>query len=116
MNFTQICKTLIDLGSISGTNAKIEFIQNHNDDQLKEVYKWLFDSSRISGIAEKKIDKKVDSLFGDFTTCDIKEITDVFRYLDSHNTGSDEDISNIQWYMNQICKDDSEKEIFKKIV
>lgn len=116
MNFTQICKTLIDLGSISGTNAKIEFIQNHNDDQLKEVYKWLFDSSRISGIAEKKIDKKVDSLFGDFTTCDIKEIIDVFRYLDSHNTGSDEDISNIQWYMNQICKNDSEKEIFKKIV
>ena len=37
-------------------------------------------------------------------------------YLDSHKTGSDEDISNIQWYMNQICSTEEEKETFKKIV
>lgn len=116
MNFKQITKALNELGSISGTNAKIDFIKSHDDEQLKEVYKWLFDNSRISGIAEKKFEKKVDSLFGDFGTCDVKEITDVFRYLDFHNTGSDEAISNVQWYMNQICSTDEEKETFKKIV
>ena len=116
MNFKQITKALNELSSISGTNAKIDFIKSHDDEQLKEVYKWLFDNSRISGIAEKKFEKKVDSLFGDFGTCDVKEITDVFRYLDFHKTGSDDDISNVQWYMNQICSTDEEKETFKKIV
>lgn len=116
MRFTEICKTLTELGSITGTNAKIDFIKSHNDEQLKEVYKWLFDNSRISGIAEKKFDKKVNSLFGDFVTCDVKEITDVFRYLDFHNTGSDEAISTVQWYMSEICSTDEERETFKKIV
>ena len=116
MRFTEICKALNELGSISGTNAKMDFIKSHDDERLKEVYKWLFDNSRISGIAEKKFEKKVNSLFGDFGTCDVKEITDVFMYLDCHNTGSDEDISNVQWYMNQICSTDGERETFKKIV
>lgn len=116
MRFTEICKTLNELGSITGTNAKMDFIKSHDDERLKEVYKWLFDNSRISGIAEKKFEKKVNSLFGDFGTCGVKEITDVFMYLDCHNTGSDEDISNIQWYMNQICSTDEERETFKKIV
>lgn len=116
MNFKQITQALNELSSISGTNAKIDFIKNHDDEQLKEVYKWLFDNSRISGIAEKKFEKQVDSLLGDFGTCDIKEITDVFRYLDFHNTGSDEAISTVQWYMSEICSTDEEKETFKKIV
>ena len=116
MRFTEICKALNELGSIAGTNAKMDFIKSHDDERLKEVYKWLFDNSRISGIAEKKFEKKVNSLFGDFGTCDVKEITDVFMYLDCHNTGSDEDISNVQWYMNQICSTDGERETFKKIV
>ena len=116
MNFTQITKALNELSSISGTNAKIDFIKSHDDEDLKEVYKWLFDNSRISGIAEKKFEKKVSSLFGDFGTCDVKKIYDVFMYLDYHNTGSDEDISNVQWYMNQICSTEEEKKTFKKIV
>lgn len=116
MNFKQIAKALNELSSISGTNAKMDFIKSHDDEQLKEVYKWLFDNSRISGIAEKKFEKKVNSLFSYFGTCDVKEITDVFIYLDCHNTGSDEDISNIQWYMSEICSTDEEKETFKKIV
>ena len=79
MRFTEICKALNELSSISGTNAKMDFIKSHDDEQLKEVYKWLFDNSRVSGIAEKKFDKKVNSLFGDFVTCDVKEITDLIK-------------------------------------
>ena len=116
MEFSIICKVLKKISSISGTKEKMTLIKNMEDDDLKEVYKWLFDNSRISGIAEKKFEKKVNSLFGDFGTCDVKKITDVFRYLDCHNTGSDEDISNVHWYMNEICSTDEEREIFKKIV
>lgn len=117
MNFTQICKTLTELGSITGTIAKIDFVKNHNDFCLKEVYKWLYDSSRISGIAEKKFEKDYGfELAGDFVTCDQKQIEDVFRYLDFHHTGSSKDIIEVKDLMEQICKDDFEKDIFKKIV
>lgn len=117
MRFTEICKTLTELDSIAGTNAKIEFIKNHDDPDLKEVYKWLYDSSRISGIAEKKFEKDYGfELAGTFTTCDVKTIEDVFRYLDCHHTGSSKDIIEVKDLMEQICKDDFEKDIFKKIV
>lgn len=117
MRFTEICKTLVELGSIAGTNAKIDFIKSHDDADLKEVYKWLYDSSRISGIAEKKFEKDYGfELAGTFTTCDVKTIDDVFRYLDCHHTGSSKDIIEVKDLMEQICKDDFEKDIFKKIV
>lgn len=117
MRFTEICKTLTELGSIAGTNAKIDFIKSHDDADLKEVYKWLYDSSRISGIAEKKFEKDYGfELAGTFTTCDVKTIYDVFRYLDCHHTGSSKDILEVKDLMEQICKDDFEKDIFKKIV
>ena len=117
MRFTEICKTLTELGSIAGTNAKIEFIKSHDDADLKEVYKWLYDSSRISGIAEKKFEKDYGfELAGTFSTCDVKTLEDVFRYLDCHHTGSSKDILEVKDLMEQICKDDFEKDIFKKII
>lgn len=117
MKFSTICKVLKKISSISGTNEKIALIKKFDDDDLKEVYKWLFDNSRISGIAEKKFEKDCGfELAGDFRTCDQKTIVDVFRYLDFHHTGSGKDIIEIKDLMNEICSTDEEKEIFKKIV
>lgn len=117
MRFTEICKKLTELSSISGTNAKIDFIIKNDYEDLKEVYKWLFDNSRISGIAEKKFEKDYGfELAEGFRTCDMKTIEDVFRYLDCHHTGSSKDILEVKDLMEQICKDDFEKDIFKKIV
>lgn len=117
MKFLTICKVLKKIGSISGTNEKIALIKSIDDDDLKEVYKWLFDNSRISGIAEKKFEKDYGfELAGDFTTCDQKTIQDVFRYLDSHHTGAGKDVIEVKDLMEKICTTDEEKEIFKKIV
>jgi len=117
MEFSAICKVLKKISSISGTNEKIALIKSIDDDDLKEVYKWLFDNSRISGIAEKKFEKDYGfELAGDFTTCDVKTIYDVFIYLDCHHTGSSKDIIEVKDLMKQICEDDFEKDIFKKIV
>lgn len=117
MKFSTICKVLKKIGSISGTNEKIALIKSIEDDDLKEVYKWLFDNSRISGIAEKKFEKDYGfELAGDFTTCNQKTIQDVFRYLDSHHTGTGKDVIEIKDLMDKICATDEEKEIFKKIV
>lgn len=112
-----ITQKLKQLSNINGMNNKINFIKNNSDYELKEVFKWLYDNSRISGIAEKKFEKDYGvELINDFTTCDMKTIQDVFRYLDCHNTGTIEDVIEIKSLMNQICSTDEEKEYFKKIV
>lgn len=112
MNFTEITETLKELASISGSNAKIEFIKNHDDKDLKEVYKWLFDNSRVSGIAEKKFEKNVLE-----STATIDNLTSVFDYLDiRHGNIKDNNIADIQSFMNCLCSTDEEKETFKKII
>lgn len=122
MNFTQITKALKELSGISSNLQKIEWLKNHNDKDLKDVFKWYFDSSKVTGIAEKKFEKENGLIWNsnilsrDFTTCDQKQIQDVFRYLNCHNTGTFEDVEIVKWYMNQICSTDEEKECFKKLV
>lgn len=117
MRFSKICKALTKLSNISGALAKMDFIRDCDDEDLKEIYKWLFDNSRISGIAEKKFEKDYGfELEGYLTTCDVKTMNDVFRYLDCHHTGSGKDVLEIKDLMEQICADDFEKDIFKKIV
>lgn len=118
MNFKQIAKALKELSGISSNLQKIEWLKNHNDEDLKDVFKFYFDSSKVTGIAEKKFEKDFgfELVSGTFTTCDQKQIQDVFRYLDSHNAGTYEDVETVKWYMNQICSTDEEKECFKKLI
>lgn len=119
MNFTQIMQTCNKIKSISSTNEKKEFLASINDEDFKNFLKWEYDSSIISGLSEKKINKVLaDDMFddGDWTTCDVKTIFDVFRYLESHKTGTDNDIRTVQWYRKQICKNDEEIEFFNNVI
>ena len=119
--FTKIYDYLSRLGSISGTNAKIDFIKGNNDVSLLEVYKWLYDNSIVSGIAEKKWDKvKVNPMFDDLDSFlhenNVSCIGDIFHYLKKHNTGTDSDIKWVKMATEAICYDDDEKEMVKRIV
>lgn len=119
MTFTQIMETCSKIKSISSTNEKKEFLASIIDEDFKNFLRWEFDSSIVSGLSDKKINKiLVDDIFddGDWTTCDVKTIFDVFRYLESHKTGTDNDIRIVQWYRKQICKNDEEKEFFNRVV
>ena len=119
MNFTQIMETCNKIKSISSTNEKKEFLASITDKDFKNFLRWVFDSSIVSGISDKKINKVLaDNMFdkGDWTTCDVKTIFDVFKYLESHKTGKDEDIRTVQWYRKQICKNDEEVEFFNNVI
>lgn len=118
MRFSEITKALKELSGISSNLQKLEWLKNHDDEDLKNVFKFYFDSSKVTGIAEKKFDKqsRFPILEGYFTTCDQKTFDDVIRYLDFHNTGKDEDIETVKYYMSHICSTDEEKECFKKLV
>ena len=118
MTFSEIKSTCDKLKSISSTNEKKAFLQSITDEDFKNFLKWEFDSSIVSGLSDKKLNKVLeeDIFGGDWTTCDCKTIFDVFRYLEFHKTGTDEDIRTIQWYRNQICGSDEEKEFFNRVV
>lgn len=117
MNFTQITKALKELSGISSNLQKIEWLKNHDDEDLKDVFKWYFDSSKVTGIAEKKFEKKiVNNIFTSFKPCELVTIQDSFKYLEEHNTGTDDDIQQMKYFMDNICLTDEEKECFKKLV
>ena len=117
MRFSEIKKCFDEIKNISSTNEKKEYLKNHDDEDFKKFLKWLYSTDIISGISSKKINKEVNSdIFGDWTTCDQKDIFDVFRYLESHKTGRDEDIANIQWYRKQICSNDEDVEFFNNVI
>lgn len=119
MNFTEIMNTCYIIKNISSTNEKKEFLASITDEDFKNFLRWEFDSSIVSGLSDKKINKLLaDNMFddGDWSTCDAKTIFDVFRYLENHKTGTDNDIKTVQWYRKQICKNDEEVEFFNRVV
>ena len=78
MNFSQIVSAFAEVSQISSTNEKIDWLKNHDDEDFKEILKWYLDTSRITGIAEKKYDK-VSAAHPDFETQDCKTFSDVIR-------------------------------------
>lgn len=117
MTFTQIKEHFDNIKNISSTNEKKEYLSKIDDEDFKKFLKWLYSTDIISGISSKKINKEVNTdIFGDWSTCDVKDIFDVFRYLEFHKTGRDEDIANVQWYRKQICKNDEEVEFFNNVI
>ena len=119
MNFTQIKETCDKIKSISSTNEKKAFLQSITDKDFKNFLKWEFDSSIVSGLSDKKINKDVEDIFEGYTSNWLDEDTtifNVFKYLELHKTGTDDDIRTIQWYRNHLCKNDEEKEFFNRVV
>ena len=103
MNFSQITKAFEEVSNISSTNEKIEWLKNHDDPDFKEVLAWYLDTSRVTGIAEKKYDK-VTAVHPNFTTQDQKTFSDVIRYLDCNKTGRDDDVAYVKYLGDLICK------------
>lgn len=120
MNFTQIMETCNKIKSISSTNEKKEFLASITDEDFKNFLKWMYDSSIISGISDKKINKVLaDDMFENYKSNTLDETTtifNVFKYLELHKTGTDDDIRTMQWYRNHLCKNDEEKEFFNRVV
>ena len=115
MNFSQIVSAFAEVSQISSTNEKIDWLKNHDDKDFKEILKWYLDTSRITGIAEKKYDK-VSATHPDFETQDCKTFSDVIRYLDCNHTGKDEDIAWVKHLGEQIYTSPEEEKVFRALV
>lgn len=112
MNFSEITQALNEISSISSGNEKLAWLRAHDDNDLKEIFKWYFDNSYPTGISEKKYFK------GSSNGQHGAELTfhHVMEYLKIHNTGRDDDITNIFMMKDVLCHTQDEEECFKKLV
>lgn len=115
MNFSEIVKAFNEVAGISSTNERIDWLKNHDDEDFKEILKWYLDTSRITGIAEKKYDK-VPAIHPELETQDCKTFSDVIRYFDFHKSGRDEDVAYIKHVGEQICATPEEEKVFRALV
>ena len=116
MNFTEIMNTCYTIKNISSTNEKKEFLASITDEDFKNFLKIEFDSSIVFGLSDKKINKTLELEYPCFSNEPPSTIFDVFKYLENHKTGTDDDIRTIQLLRSQICKNDEEKEFFNRVV
>ena len=85
---------------LQATNSKLEkqrIIRENKDNQLfTDTLKFLLSPYQLTGLSERKINKKVDAVRGVITSWE-----NAVEYLSNHNTGTDHDIALVQSFINQ---------------
>ena len=84
MTFSEIKSICDKIKSISSTNEKKEFLASITDEDFKNFLKWEFDSSIVSGLSDKKINKVLaDDMFDDGV--DLSKLTPLQRSIEEHH-------------------------------
>lgn len=108
-------KKIINEVSITNSrNRKIELVEKQIIDGNKEfisLLKFLFDFRIVTGISTKKINKKSIKIK---STIKFDDYSEVLKYVEKNNTGSDVVISNIQNFISQLP--DEEKRFMSNII
>ena len=96
------------VNEINGSNSRLFkqlVLQKYKDDRIVRRYLQIaFDPFKVYGISTKKLNKIVG---GTVINC-IESVFDFFDYLETHNTGSDADISVCQEVLNLVNSNDRE--------
>lgn len=79
------------------TKAKQEILKANQCHDLLEVLKFLYDNMITTGLDMKKITKEIE---GENTTLEDAPLIEVLAYIKEHNTGRDQDILALQYYIN----------------
>lgn len=106
MNKFDIYSVIIPCDELMNTSSRLEKEEilraNIDNEPFKEVLRYMLDNMRISGISEKKFDKETRYGFYEEESGDWL-IQDLLHYFDEHNTGTDEDISYVQFFADRIA-------------
>ena len=99
--------------SLKNTSSRLEkeaLLRTYGEDEdFKEVLKFLLNPMVVTGISDKKINKQVDKsliLAGNGPY----DIIDLLSWVKSHNTGKDSAIAWIQFYIQQITDNEDIQE------
>ena len=83
---------------------------NKDNEDFKEILKFVYDPMVTSGLAKKKIEKDITLE----PSIKINNIFEAMNYVKENNTGSDLIVKNIQSFLDTL--DDEEKELAKSIL
>lgn len=93
-------KILEKIKNTSSNNEKQAILeQNKNNELLKEILKFVYNPYFKTGLSSKKIKKKITPTEYRLLLQPDNSITYIFNYLKDHNTGTDQDIAHVQWYI-----------------
>ena len=102
---------ILSIMEMSGTNEKIDTLkQNENNERLKQILFYTFNPLYVFGISSKKISKELNMI----PTFQTEELLDLLEYLKEHNTGTDEVINNVQYFI--AGRDQKYRELLRSIV
>ena len=107
-----VCK---ELQNTSSRKSKEQIIHNNGDIvEFRLLLKFLFDNSVVTGLDIKKINKEVRPYI-EIDTGNYLFVT-LLYYLRTHNTGTDNDISFVQFYIKKLTEDEEERNFLKEVV
>lgn len=93
-------KILEKIKNTSSNNEKQAILeQNKNNELLKEILKFVYNPYFKTGLSSKKIKKEIAPTEYRLLLQPENSITYIFNYLKDHNTGTDQDIAHVQWYI-----------------
>lgn len=102
---------ILSIMEMSGTNEKIDTLkQNEQNERLKNILFYTFNPLYVFGISSKKIAKELNMI----PTFQTGELLDLLEYLKEHNTGTDEVINNVQYFI--ASQDRKYREVLQSIV
>lgn len=102
-------KILEKIKNTSSNNEKQGILeQNKNDELLKEILYFVYNPYFRTGLSSKKIKKKIAPTEYRLLLQPDNSITYIFNYLKDHNTGTDQDIAHVQWYIRNYSEGCSE--------
>lgn len=101
------------ISSVSAKTSKETIIKKNKDNELFiECLKFLLDSDVVTGLSTKKMNKKVTLVENK-----LESLTDAFKYVREHNTGTDVDIAIVKSFCNAQgeCREFCEQLFTKKL-
>ena len=109
MSLKEVIKIFKQIQETSSTNDKKAIIAANKDNELfKKCLVFLLDGNVITGLSAKKIAKKI--MKSEYI---LPTFEDVMKYLAQNNTGTDNDISMIQAFLNEH---DEDREFYEQMI
>ena len=109
----EVIRLFKQISETSSLNDKKTIISANKDNELfRRCLKFLLDTNIITGIADSKL-KKIDTdILKQKATVNLKTFPDVMDYLETNNTGRDEDIANVKKFIYDHCMDSDDEIMF----
>lgn len=95
----EVIELFKQIQNTSSLNDKKAIITANKGNWLfKDCLKFLLDGNVVTGISDKKISKEINEQTEIWVIDDFEEL---MKYLKKNNTGKDEDIGTVQWFLEQ---------------